>query len=193
MPARPYIVCFSIFRRLFCPSTGRLTVRQQVDDLVLPQIDQDGAVMMATPPSPVVDPQYARRARLGFAGHGGGGGYGSQQRIGTGWQTEPDGKPCAGFTTGCEAEVAVQIERRFVRRADPRATSPSRSAKVLRAQAGLRQRKRWTRRFILMWRGLDDHVVGRRQHVQNLQRAGNKGDQGGKHERRHHNMLRSKA
>ena len=44
----------------------------------------------------------------GFAGHGGG--YGPQQRIGTGRQTEAYGKPCTGFTAECEAEVAVQIE-----------------------------------------------------------------------------------
>ena len=54
----------------------RLTVRQQVDNLVLLQIDQDGAVAMATPPSPVVHSKYAWRARRGFAGHWGS--YGPQ-------------------------------------------------------------------------------------------------------------------
>jgi hypothetical protein len=34
----------------------------------------------------------------------------------------------------------------------------------------------WTRCFILMGCSLDGHVVGRRQHAQNLQRPGNKGD-----------------
>ena len=34
----------------------------------------------------------------------------------------------------------------------------------------------WTRCFILMGGSLDGHVVGRRQHAQNLQRPGNKGD-----------------
>src|SRR5690349_8320072 len=64
----------------------RLTIRQQVDNLVLLQINQDGAVAMATPPRPVVHSEYAWRARRGFAGHGDS--YGPQQRIGTGWQTE---------------------------------------------------------------------------------------------------------
>jgi hypothetical protein len=64
----------------------RLTIRQQVDNLVLLQIDQDGAVTMAAPPRPVVHPEYAWRARRGFAGHGGG--HAPQQRIGTGWQTQ---------------------------------------------------------------------------------------------------------
>jgi hypothetical protein len=34
----------------------------------------------------------------------------------------------------------------------------------------------WTRCFILVGCGLNGYVVGRRQHAQNLQRAGNKGD-----------------
>ena len=89
----------------------RLTVRQQVDDLIFLQIDQDGTVMMATPPRPIVHPEYAWRARRDLAGHGGS--YGPQQRIGTGWQAEPYGKPCSGFTTGYEAEFAVQIEEAF--------------------------------------------------------------------------------
>ena len=65
----------------------RFTVRQQVDDLVLLQIDQDGAVVMATPPCPVVDTEYAWCARRGFAGHGGD--DGTQQRVATGWQPKP--------------------------------------------------------------------------------------------------------
>jgi hypothetical protein len=186
----------------------RLTIRQQVDNLVLLQIDQDCAVTMATPPRPVVHPEYAWRARRGFAGHGGG--YGPQQRIGTGWQTEAYGKPCAGFTAECKAEVAVQIEEPFrPARRHPRhivepfgeglagtngVTAPKAPGGNVdphrpplpgqimqhapREAVNVRRRNlaAWTRRFILLWRSLDGHVVRRRQHAQNLQRAGNKRD-----------------
>jgi len=83
-----------------------LTVGQQVDNPVSFQVDQDGAVTMATAPRPVVDRQHARRrssvgAVVGSADH-------PQQRVGAGRHGQPLGQPRSSFAAKCEAEMTLQ-------------------------------------------------------------------------------------
>ena len=83
-----------------------LAVGQQVDNRVALQVDQDGAVAVATAPGPIVDGNHPRRiARhvviAGLAGQ-------TQQRVGTHGHGQPRGQALAGLAAKRQTEAALQ-------------------------------------------------------------------------------------
>lgn len=82
-----------------------LAVGQQVDGAVALEIDDDGAVALATTPCPIIDPDDARRwGRL----HGHRPNQ-AQQRVAADRHGEPGGQPGTGFSARAQRDIALRL------------------------------------------------------------------------------------
>ena len=104
------------------------TIREKVDDLVRPQIDQHGAVVTATPPCPVIDTQNLRR-RDGSDRQGGG--RQAEKCVWAGRHCDTCRQAGSGFAAECQAKLVLKI-------AQPGGPTPEQTGHVRQA---LRERQ----------------------------------------------------
>jgi hypothetical protein len=82
---------------------GGLAVGQQVDDGVALEVDQDGSLVLATLPSPIINPYHPqRRMRRSLSTTNE-----PQQRIGTEWHGQAGSKTRARFTADAQTKLAL--------------------------------------------------------------------------------------
>jgi hypothetical protein len=82
-----------------------LAIGQKVDHPVALQIDQDGAVVLAAPPGPVIDRQHARRNWRGRSRAM----HQAQQGIGAGRHGQPPGKAGSCLPAQSKTELALHL------------------------------------------------------------------------------------
>jgi hypothetical protein len=84
---------------------ARLAIRQQIDDLVVREIDQDGAVAVAFAVRSVVQPQNRRR-RAGWCRCAQ---DQPQKRVRADRDGQAAGQACARLSTGCESNGPLDL------------------------------------------------------------------------------------